>query len=1200
MKNIRRLLPLAFLMVLMLSPIFISSPGIITDIERPISDSVSNDTRLVDIGNGEFIELGPNEELHRYTLTDQGWTEWTGISDPLTGSEFGSSTNNFDNQQMVYTPGSGTTDAQANVTIGTDWESYQADVSITSLTENRTWITNPGFDGNDDGWTSSPYSTSGYSDVDAYWVDDGHGLLDDCVEVDINSDDSGAPYYYDAGDAAWYRQSATIDRGQVIWSGFRFDYWADTQDDTHYGMTGSFRLYTNIEGVDVWREVFSDIGAEETWYSTGLTNVDPSTFSLPGDTTITMEIGLLSLASVGYAPNIHPRARFDNVELFLKTQVDPTEINMEMNNLTISDGASRGTCSITQIPGTPWTTSPIQMIFSWTPIPSTPDPDNVVYIDFDVSIDMFARRLDTSSHYEIGPTSFGERFSITNGTDAQFTSYFRANIPDGYSEFYYFSETIPTERDIYFIGEPLAPTTNVTSGWTGGELGDGLVTVTTYQITSEPGRYGYWRILSNSLNMISDLEIWNPSGPGWSRDVNLGAGDTSQVRVNVGTQFEDSIVNLTIYEPDGSIWQTFQPVVDSAGYATTNTFVVAGNTAPAGDWMVQANTNNFGADGEVTSVGLFKRPFSITHASAIELTYPDDAVGTMLTNVTFGDLLLIMLEVEDTDSLVLIPGGTMILDWNNGTTDTFDDSGNGEYTKVIDTSTLPGKGQYVVDFDWSHPSFDPDSTSLTINVNYAASLTSSDYPGIEGPIGDDQSFTVSFENVNGTGITSSNVWCDWSNPYIINDLGLGQYEFVLDMSGIIINEYPVNIYATGPFVESQSMIMYVEVREIYNSILYTENELSIPLGESASFLFTWTDTDHNIPITGSASAITCNWTSFHSVGEDNYTVLETNPGVSGIYNITIFTESDDPLADFGDMFTVKFDVIKANYQVHTFDVGIEIRKRNTMFVLDAPISQIPMGGSISILVFYQDTDLRVGIGNGTGEVQVIVTTPEVPGLIFSSSPSSLGLGHYNITIDSIQWGSIGWKNLTISIEWIGGTDKFYSQTIDTEVRLTGTDTDLYLELAPSASYYLDTLNFTIVYWDVVSSQRISNVSGNHVNLLITTLDMGHSVTQSDFTFYESSTTPGTYIFSLDSSLFSSTDSFRFQFNFMWDKGVAPLYENGTMIVTLIVLDRPTYIEFGPIASIAYGEQAEISFSFVDTLTSAKIAETGQLALCFIE
>ncbi|MGY5879409.1 MAG: hypothetical protein RTV31_04115 [Candidatus Thorarchaeota archaeon] len=1193
MKNIRRLLPLAFLIVMMLSPIFVSPQGDIVNVRQSIPDG-SDDTRLVDIGNGEFIELGPNEELHRFDLTDQGWTEWSGISEPLTGSEFGSSSTDFGFQQMAYNPGSGTTDTHVDVSIGTDWESYQADVTITSLTENRTWVTNPGFDGSAAGWTSAVNNVGSYSTPSITWSDDGHGILDDCVEVEIDSNSGGQTHYYDANDRAAYTQSTTVSRGAVVWSAFRLDYWADTQDDTHYGMTGSFRLYTNIEGVDVWREVFSDIGAEETWYSTGLTFIDPSTFNLPSDTTITTEIGLLSLASVGYSPEIGPRARFDNVEIFLKTLVDPSEITLEMNGLTISDGPSRGACSITQIPSTPWTTSPVPMNFTWTPIPSTPNPDNTVYVDFDVTIDMLARRLGTSSHYEIGPTSFGERFSITNGSDAQFTSYFRANIPDGYSEFYYFTEAIPTERDIYFIGEPLAPTTNITSGWSGGEPGDGSVTVNTYQITSEPGRYGYWRILSDSLNMISDLEISDP-GVGWSRDVDLRAGETSQVRANVGSQFEDSVVNITIYEPDGSIWQTFQSVVNSAGYATSDTFVVSGNTAPAGDWMVQAITNNNGTDGEITSVGLFKRPFSITHVSNIVLTYPDDAVGTMLTNVTFGDLLLIILEVEDTDSSpVLVPGGSMILDWNNGTTTPFDDSGNGEYTKVIDTSTLPGKGQYTVDFDWGHPSFDPDSSSLTINVNYAASLTSPNTPGIEGPVGDSQSFTVSFENVNGTGITSGNVWCNWLNPYVINDLGSGQFQFVLDMSGIVIDNYPVNVYATGPYIEPQSMIMYVEVREIYNSILYSENELSIPLGEAASFLLTWTDTDHNDPITGSAASITCNWTSFHTAGEDNYTVVETDPGVSGVYNITIYTESDDPLADFGDLFIVKFDVIKANYQIHTFDVGVEIRKRNTQFVLDAPISQVPIGGTISILVFYQDTDLRVGIGNGTGLVQVTVTTPEIPGLIFTSTDSSLGLGHYNITIDSIQWGSIGWKNLNISIEWTGGTDKFYSQSIDTEVRITGTDTDLYLELAPSASYYLDTFNFTVIYQDVIGSQRISNVSGNHVNLLITALDMGHSVTQSDFIFYESTTKPGTYVFSLDSSLFSSTDSFQFQFDFMWDKGANPLYENGTMIVTLIVLDRPTYIEFGPISSTAYGEDAEVRFSFVDTLTSSKIADGAQL------
>ena len=73
----------------------------------------------------------------------------------------------------------------------------------------------------------------------------------------------------------------------------------------------------------------------------------------------------------------------------------------------------------------------------------------------------------------------------------------------------------------------------------------------------------------------------------------------------------------------------------------------------------------------------------------------------METNVTFGDLLLIILEATDTDSSVLVSGGTLTLDWAAGT-DTFDDNGNGQYTKVVDTSGLPGKGQFVMDLDWTH------------------------------------------------------------------------------------------------------------------------------------------------------------------------------------------------------------------------------------------------------------------------------------------------------------------------------------------------------------------------------------------------------------------------------------------------------------------------------------------------------------------
>ena len=1180
----RRLFPLAFLLVLMVAPVFVTPQNMVSN--NPTQHLVEDqETRIIDVGNGEFIELAPDEELHRFVYSDQGWIEWSDISSPLIGEEFGNSTTILDDQRLTYSPGTGTTSLQADISTGTDWESYETQVQITDLTENRTWITNPGFQGGDSGWSSSPYSTVGASDVDAYWVDDGHGANDDCVEVDINSDDTSPFYYYDNNDRAWYRQTVTVDRGTVVSAALRLDYWADTVDDVGYGMTGSFEIYANIEGTYVWETVFDDIGAEETWYNTGLLFVQPTVFGLPGDTSITTEVGLLSLGSYGYSPNIHPRARFDNIELFLKTRVDPSEINLQMNGIDISDGPARGECSIIETPSTPWTTNPVPLTFSWTPLPSTPNPDSVINIDFDVDINMFGRRLDIPSLYEISPTAYGEKFTVSNDTQTSFTSFFRADIPDGYPNLYFFNETIPSNRDVYSVAQPLAPTTNVTTGWNGGNPGDSYLNVSTYDITSEPGRYGYWRILSRSPNMISDLELWDS---GWSRDVNFRAGDTSQIRVFTGASYTGAQVNFTVYEPDGSVWNTYTAIVDGAGYATTGPFTLTasgGNPALAGDWMVQAVTNDIGVGGDWTSSGFFKRPFKITHSSDLTLLFPSDAVGDMETNITFGDLLLIIIEAEDTDSSVLLPGGTMSLDWVLGA-DTFDDNGNGQYTKVVDTSGLPGKGQYVMDLDWIHSSFDLSSTALTINVNYAATLTSPEYPGISGPIHDGQSFTADFSNINGTGIITPNVWCDWSNPYSMTPLGSGLYEFDLDMTGIAIGEYPIQVYATSPFVEPQTLLMYVKVREIYNSITYTSSQLSIPVGEAASFLLTWTDTDHDIPITGSAAAITCNWTDFHESGDTNYTVVETV--TPGVYNITIYTENDDPLTVGDTLYTVTFDIVKSDYQTHTFDIGVEVRKRNTLFVLDAPISQTQYGDTISILVFYQDTDLRVGITNVTGEVILTLTSPSVT-LEYTSTVSALGNGHYNVTFLSDQWGSIGWKDLTIFIEWTGPVDKYYSQTILTSVRITGTDTDLFLEVAPTATYYQDTFNFTAVYWDAIGTQRIDNDSDD-VFVLITALEMGHSVTMSDFTMYESSFVPGTYVFLLDSSLFPDTETYRFQLNFMWRKGVAPLYENQTMVVSLIVLDRPTYVEYQPVPSTPYGETADLVFNYRDTLTNSKIAD----------
>ncbi|MFW9795054.1 MAG: hypothetical protein ACFFEE_12170, partial [Candidatus Thorarchaeota archaeon] len=960
MKNRFRLIPFVFIIFMMMSPLFLS-----TDMMAIMSDSAQSmqtpeNTQLVDIGGGDTIEVAPNEVLYKLS-SEQGLSQWSGYSSPNVAAEYGSSTTLYDNLQMQYQPGSGTTQAVADVYKGIDWEAYGVQVDVTSLTENRTWVQNPGFQDSAASWTITPTNTSHDSTTSGSWVEDGHGVGDDCVEVNITSDHPNPPHWYDGNDQAWVRQTFDVGRGTVVWAGFRLDYWADTQDDTHYNMTGSFSLYLNVEGTYVWKLVFEAIDAEEIWYDSGLVKIDESLFQSPTLDNVSIEFGLWSIAEVGYAPDIRPRARFDNVEIYVKTRVYPSEVNFQMNGADFADGPSRGVCSISESPLVPWTSNPIPLNFSWTPVPSTPSPDLDIRVDFDANVRLFARHYNVPTLYEINPTAYGERFVIWNGTQANFTSYFRADIPSGYSDFYFFNETIPTERDVYFVGMPLAPISNLTFGWNGGDIGDGFVNVSTYDITTEPGRYGYWRILSNSPNMINDLRLWDPDTTNWERNVNLRAGDTTQIRVYLGAGFTNSVVNISVYQPDGSLNFTVTAVADASGYATTAPFALPGSNHPAGSWMVEAITNDVGASGSWTSSGFFKRPFNIIHSSEINLLYPTDAVETMITNVTWGDLLLIILQANDTESSVLIPGGTMTLDWGYGT-DTFDDNGNGEYTMVLDTSVLPGKGQHLLNLEFTHPSFDTSQDTLTLNVRYAATLTSPDYPGILGAINDNQIFTVNFANINGTGITTAPVWCNWSNPYTMTPLGFGEYQFEIETTGLPIGEYPIEIYATGPYIVPQSLIMYVGIREIYNSITYTSNQLSIPVGDTGTFFLTWTDTDFGTPITGSASSITCNWTEFHQSGDQNYTVVET--ATPGVYNITLYTKNEDPLTSGGDLYTVIFNVLKDDHQNHTFEIGVEIRSRNTLLILDEPVAQTPYGDTISVLVFYQDTDLRVGIENG--------------------------------------------------------------------------------------------------------------------------------------------------------------------------------------------------------------------------------------------
>ncbi|MBD3405206.1 MAG: hypothetical protein GF411_03605 [Candidatus Lokiarchaeota archaeon] len=1157
-------------------------------------------SRLVDIGNGETIEVAPDEQLHKFMLTEDGWVEVNDTSSPLLGSEYGNRSDIWDDRTMFYYPDNTTTSDTIQIPSGTGWESYNVQTEISDLTENRTWYLNPGFTGDASSWTLGTNGAGGgYSIPYTNWMDNGHGAGDDCVKFELNSTSGSAPYFYDSGDRAYAEQSVTIDRGDVVWAGLSLDYFADTYDDVSYDLSGSFSIYAMIEDTNpansIWALAFGDIAAEAQWFSSGLVSVPTSIFT---DNTITLQVGLWCTDTVGYDPEIGPNARMDNIHLYLKTKVSPSEINLQMNGLDVLDGAVRGLGSISQMPSTPWSTDPVDLVFSWTPIPTNPDPNETIIIDFDVDTNLFSRRYDVPTVYQIDQTSYGEFVQIQNATQANFTTYFYADIPDGYVNRYFYNISIPLNRDVFHVATFLNPTNNVTTGVSGGNYGDGYLNVSTYDITNEVGRYRYWRILSTSPNMITDIELENPISSLWNQFVNIRAGDDTRFRINVGSEYENSVVNISIYDPDNVFWGSVNATVDASGYAISDYLNFAGANATAGEWTVRALTDNRADSSTWNSTGYFLRTFSITHNTDLEVVGPSDAIGTWLTNVTYGDLLYVIIQANDIDSSVAIAQGTMSYEIRNSTNDviltgSFSGSGNGEYTLVFETEDLPDKGQYSMVMNWSRTFYDDTSGVLTINANYDATLTSDQYPGISDRIGNNQSFTVNFRRdaVIPTGISSGVLWCNWSTSYSVTDNLDGTYDFKLDGTGVPLGTYKLLINATADFVNPVQMFLLVEVREVYNSISYTANQLSIPVGSNQSFFLTWTE-DSGSPIAGAASYIVCDWDTYHTLGEDNYTISET--ATAGKYEITIFTEDDDTQGADQKWYTVNFTIERPNYQNHTFSIDVLVRQHQTLFKFDSPIQQTQFGENITALVYYEDTDLSIPITNISGNVRITVSSPGISSIQYWVSNSNYGDGHYNISIPSDQWGTIGTKNLIISIWWDGAV-KYVEGDLNSSVRIKGTDTIVFLEIAPSATYCLENFTFTVVYKEFDTSTRISNDTDN-VLLQIAPITSGHPVIQSDFYVVESGTNPGTYEFNLDSSLFITTGTFRFKLDFMWRAGISPLYENQSLTVTLIVLQRPTYVDYTPVQSTPYGETAEFSFNYVDSLSTTKISNSSELTI----
>jgi len=891
----------------------------------------------------------------------------------------------------------------------------------------------------------------------------------------------------------------------------------------------------------------------------------------------------------------------DNIVVYVTAKATPDDVNLQMNGVAVNNVIQGvdpifGLGTAYYVPSTPWTHGAAYANFSWTPSPNPPDPDENINVNIDVDVWVFARKLASPTINDTELITLGDKYSVTNDTSVNWETNYYVTIPGGYEDQFFFNVTIPLNRDVTFVSEPAHRYTNLLTGWTLGNPGDGVVNVSVYELSlADPT--GFWMIRGDSPNMITNLQVWDDGLGSWVQTKTFRAGEDTRFRAILPSTYEDDVVTFTVYDSYGAIWDTLQATVDSSGYAVSTYVTLDAVSARVGSWEVQATVDDTVSNLEIHNIGYYSRSFSIDHSTLMSIKYPIESIGTWSINATFGELVFLQLRVEDTDNSDLLPGGVMTYSSTGFGSGIVNDMGTGEYSITFDTSTLPSNGGYDIDLSWAKANYDPLSDTFTINVIYETEFLSSDAPGIDVASGNIADLHLSFEDMFAQPVLAAAISCNWTHGYTVTDNGMGNYLLSLDTTGMVLDVYQVEISASKNYFESRTIILTVDVRELHTSAIPSSSLLSLPVGYTTSFTITYRDTDLLVGISGAESNINCNWSDIHEAGDQNFTITET--GTAGVYDVVIYSMDDDTLASYD----VEFTVNRYGAQNHTFVVTVELRTHLTSLYLENSVDPTAYTGNVTVNLVYYDVDADTGIVNGTtlgGYVELIITSPSLPSVEFYVVSITPG-GMYTIHIPANQWGAVGDESLDIEMNWIGVNFKYDDLSLSTVVVITAAPTDIYIGESPVITSYGEDITFTIVYYDVGGLTGVVNTTGpyaGNVHLYIDVLTSGETLTQADMTIVEIdyTTRPGEYRITFDSSLLSGLGAIELRIWLNWTIGELPYYQNQVIVVTAHTTHRLTVVDWNPLPLTPYDEMVNLTFTFRDSLTSSIILDDPNLSI----
>jgi len=984
------------------------------------------------------------------------------------------------------------------IPLFTDWQGYKLNATINDLYDERNWNNGTFIYGNDDGNYSCPEDDSdyisnayqnwtfNYNDVGGFYNNMSGNYLDtsaptsgghDSLELRINADRRSSGWNsYNLGDICWWSSSIEIPRGNIIDSILQFDlnpyYLADfnswdfsiSLNNEKIYSKGTYSLKLEAGGQGIWHTFTVP---QSVW-------INQSVFPSPiNDTTITFEIALEYLSSsASYSDGFdyieYQQIFIDNVKLFAKAEVLPSQIGLKMNGTNDVNDINSEWGKGTRVLEGNWVGTEVKANFSSN---STCELSNyTIYLKS--NLNLFAIRHTPDTNYIESSVSEGTNFEVSNNSIVNWNCVGYVSVPVGYKETEIKLE-FPTDVNITWGSEPQNLNTNKSSLCD--NSAQGILNINVSKFSDPPD--GFWKFEAVSPNYCEQFNIFNNETGIWLQDDEFLSGDyiniTGKITNNtiISGYIQQTKAYLNIRFPNGTIWtsktQEKSPLEDGTIYFDPFLIPSSPPAYEVGVYDAIITWNNSYTSYGLNETGVIYKKFTVIHNSTLSPDenkyYYEDIIEETTVNlrVLFNDK---MNNDAITNAHVYVYKFT-------GGMQNFSEISPGLYFLEFNVIGAPNAGNNTLTIFANSSLFVNNKMNITIEVIKATTFTA-DETIISVPWRDN--FTIQFnftEQKTGNGITATPT-NNWNGESHIIMTAPGEYSITCNTSLYAVNQIHSLIISVDEYGYEQppDILVKIEITERNANIdeIYLNQTLGtlivFPYGDLLNITAKYSDQATSSFISGATVQLRDGETILDSFSENptlkhyNLTINTTILGVE-VNLFTIYAKQDN--------YTTALESIITLIERET-DLTLKINETN---ISNNGVFELQVNETINLFVTYKDMYTGDHIDNATVEITGA-------GISANLTEDDV-LEQYNITLSADNLTK-GFNFLTI----IAQKENTKPQSISFSIELIERKTAIKLfinqtDITTSKTYVIqigETIDIIFNYTDETTNEFLENAT----------------------------------------------------------------------------------------------------------------------------